>query len=162
MAVYYFEGLPIATPLTISSNEPMFDVDLISLKKQRTTQGSQRWELSFTTVGTDASALFASVADFDSTGTMPMPQVVDLTTANYPAGAFVEGNQSGKIYMVKADASTIATSNVYPDPTGKDTTFSTPANATLTYYRDINSLQGITFTDGVLSSAGSITLIEAV
>jgi hypothetical protein len=32
----------------------------------------------------------------------------------------------------------------------------------LTYYRDINNQTGITFSDGVLSNAGTISVIEAL
>ena len=44
---YYYEGYEILAPLTIASNEPMFDSDTVSLRKQRASQSAQRWELSF-------------------------------------------------------------------------------------------------------------------
>ena len=41
-------------------------------------------------------------------------------------------------------------------------TLKTGSSAILTYYRDIDSTQGLTFTDGLLSNAGSISLTEAI
>lgn len=88
MSTYYYKGAKILAPFTIVSNEPMFDVDTVSLRKQRATQNAQRWEISFNTVaeGVDQVDLFlGSVVDFDEVDTMIMPQLpqVDkLTTAS--------------------------------------------------------------------------------
>ena len=41
---YYYKGAKILAPLTIKSNEPIYDTDTISLAKQRASQGAQRWE----------------------------------------------------------------------------------------------------------------------
>lgn len=85
---YYFNGAKILAPLSIISNEPMFDVDTISLKKQRATQNAQRWEMSFETInekGTAGSMFADTVAAFDAVGNMVMPQfkeVYEATTVN--------------------------------------------------------------------------------
>jgi len=273
---YYYEGYEILTPLTIASNEPMFDIDTISLQKQRSSQGVQRWELSFGVLTQDPAAALTSIVDFDVAKTMTMPQLNDVndrlpiaattttylvtasggkyfidgvqnpslsfvkgntyifdlsdaslgahplrfaTTANaiggtqyttgvtvngtqgtaganvtiivaesapatlyyyctnhtgmgnsisvssavgvnYPKGAFVTGSNN-KVYMVKANASSVVDSNLYPTPPS-GLTYSTVANATIRYFRSVDNLRGITFSDGILASPGTIDIIEAL
>ena len=65
MKKYQFESYDIVAPFTIASNEPMFDTDSISLKKQRSSQGVQRWELSFNIITSSPSSLMSSIIDFD-------------------------------------------------------------------------------------------------
>jgi len=84
MSVYYYKGARILAPLSIRSNEPTFDVDTISLRKQRASQNAHRWEISFGTVGTPDTVqdmLVESVININSTDTMLFPQlpVVDNT-----------------------------------------------------------------------------------
>jgi len=129
MATYYFEGEKILAPLTINSNEPMYDVDTISLKKQRASQNAQRWELSFNIVSEDPTNLLVNtISGFDSTNTMVMPQInkiedkltvsgtlsVSSATAGansvtiskvgisgiIPKGYFIKFSNHNKIYMV--------------------------------------------------------------
>lgn len=274
---YQFEGYDIVAPLSISSNEPMFDADTISLKKQRSSQGAQRWELSFGIVTDSPADALAAIVDFDTVKTMTMPQLNDVNnrvggpqtvnhtvtvsagkfyidgvqqatlsfkrgntyvfdvsdstngahpfrfsttsdgthgggseyttgvtvsgtqgTANatvtivvagsapntlyyycsnhsnmggtinvsaatgvaYPKGAFVTGSNN-KVYMIKSDASSVADSNLYPTPPS-GLTYSTVANATIRYYRDVSDLRGITFSDGILADPGTINIIEAL
>jgi hypothetical protein len=161
---YQFEGQDILAPLTIASNEPMFDVDTISLQKQRASQNVQRWELSFETASNDVTDLLAAVGNFDTVKTMPMIQLQTvndrLGTVNFPKGAFVTGS-NGKVYMVKEDASSVLANNLYPTPPS-GLTYSTVANAVISYYRDIDDLRGVTFQDGILASSGTVTIIEAI
>jgi hypothetical protein len=79
---------------------------------------------------------------------------------NYPKGAFVTGSNN-KVYMVKADATSIVQSNLYPTPPS-GLTYSTVANATIRYFRSVANLRGITFSDGLLASPGTIDIIEAL
>jgi hypothetical protein len=83
MSVYYFNGAQILAPFTITSNEPMFEVDTVSLKKQRASQDAQRWELSFSVVNVDnpADLLLSSLFNFDQSSTMVMPQLKDVFEA---------------------------------------------------------------------------------
>jgi hypothetical protein len=279
---YYYEGYEIVAPLTITSNEPVFDADTISLRKQRATQNAQRWELSFGVVTTSPADLLASIIDFDIAKTMAMPQLNDVNkrigtttgsssttttytvtvqsgvyyidgvqkptltfvkgntyifnlshssngshplrfatqtdasggtqyttgvtvngtqgqsgatitivvasnapstlhyycaihggmgnsinvsaasgiTINYPKGAFVTGSNN-KIYMVKLDAASVVSSNLYPTPPS-GLTYSTVANATIKYYRSVDDLRGITFSDGLIANPGTIRIIEAL
>jgi hypothetical protein len=275
---YTFEGYDILAPLSIVSNQPVFESNTVSLKIQRTTQAAQRWELSFGILTDSPADMMASIATMDTPKTMLMPQLNDVnerltgtsastttyvvtasggkfyiggsqnpalifvrgntyifdlsdsslsshplrfataadaagstqyTTGvtvsgtqgtagatvtivvsgsapntlyyyctnhsgmgnsiavangaagvNYPKGAFVTGSNN-KVYMVKADASTIVGSNLYPTPPN-NLTYSSVATATITYLREVDNMRGITFSDGVLSNPGTITIIEAL
>jgi hypothetical protein len=78
---YYYNGARIVVPFTITSNEPTYHTDTISLKTQRSSYGHQRWELSFTTVLTEAEqvdGLVASILEAKTTGTMVMPQLANV------------------------------------------------------------------------------------
>jgi hypothetical protein len=143
MSVYYFNGAQIVAPYTIKSNEPIYDVDTVSLSKQRASQGAQRWEISFNTAtsdATEADMLVGVVKGINTADTMPMPQLpsVDrLTTCStgrpigtteagsstvwtnndgfIPKGAFVKFSGHSKIYMVTADHSTgVSDMQIYP------------------------------------------------
>ena len=202
MSVYYYKGAQILAPFTIRSNEPMFDVDTISLKKERASQGAQRWELEFGTVGvsdTMQDMLIASVTDQSAAQTMFMPQLtavdekssissntidiaasasvgatsVSLTasgkTGTLPKGSFIKFSNSNKMYMtttdVNLDGNTSESVSIYPELRVALTTANTLRNgdlAVLSYYKSIDNQSGITFTDGVLSNSGTISLIEAL
>lgn len=202
MAVYYYQGMPILAPFTITSNEPFFDVETISLKRQRVSQGYQRWELSFNVQPdkTQPQDLLVDMLVNDQAGatTMIMPQFkevsdtstatgsasvavagvvgdssVSLTTSSasgtLPKGSFISFNNHDKVYILTADmdmSGATATANIYPN-----LKFAMPITTTtlefgdsclLTYYRDINTLTSIQFTDGILASPGLINLFEAV
>jgi hypothetical protein len=77
MAVYYYKNSQILAPVSIVSNEPMFDMTTVSLKTRRASQGHQRWELSFNIQPTDNNieeALLAGIDNLNSE-TMIMPQM---------------------------------------------------------------------------------------
>jgi len=90
MAVYYYKNSQILAPVSIVSNEPMFDMTTVSLKTRRASQGHQRWELSFNIQPTDNNieeALLAGVNNLNSeTMVMPqMPSVVNRFSFSGPA-----------------------------------------------------------------------------
>lgn len=192
---YYYNGAKILAPLSIASNEPVFDIDTVSLSKQRASQGAQRWEISFNTAtsgATEADMLVGVVTGINTADTMPMPQMpsVDrLTTCSsgrpignevagssvvwtnndgfIPKGAFVKFSGHAKIYMVTADHATgVSDLQIYPNlvsPVWNNIdTLQIGASATFTYYRDVSNLRGLTFTDGILSSTGTINLVEGL
>jgi hypothetical protein len=77
MAVYYYKNSQILAPVSIVSNEPMFDMTTVSLKTRRASQGHQRWELSFNIQPTDNNieeTLLAGIENLNSE-TMIMPQM---------------------------------------------------------------------------------------
>lgn len=201
MSVYYYEGAEILAPLTITSNEPMFDVDTVSLKKQRASQNAQRWELSFNTIAepsTQVDLFLSSVENLDTVTTMVMPQLPKVdelytltqtssnvnsaaaagattvgvsaatTTGFLPKGSFIKFSNHSKVYVTTSDTtftSGTVNVNIYPSLRTSITTadlFRTNSECQLTYLRSIDQQTGITFTDGVLASVGTIDLIEAL
>ena len=192
---YYYKGAKILAPLSITSNEPVYDVDTVSLSKQRATQGAQRWEVAFTTAtsdATEADMLVGVIDSITSAETMPMPQLPSVDRLNTASvslvisanasggastvtvvsdgvlskGSFIKFSNHNKIYMVTADvaAGTVPVS-IYPKLRSAVTTahtMRTGSSAVLTFYRDVSNLRGLTFTDGILSSTGTVNLVEAL
>jgi hypothetical protein len=186
----------------------MFDADTVSLKKQRATQNAQRWEISFSTVGTPDTVqdmLIAAVSQNQLTSTMIMPQLpavsdkftlenantlptttvsihvsasvgdssIDVKTLNrsgtLPKGCFFKFSSHDKLYMTTSDTvfdgTTNPTINFYPSLRSNATTAHQVRlgdAARLTYYKSVDNMSGITFTDGVLSNSGTIELLEAL
>ena len=196
---YTFNGASILAPFSITSNQPIYETDTVSLSKQRASQGAQRWELSFTTVtseSTEADMLVGMITGLATTTTMVMPQIPSVVKGNTAGvsleisaavvaglsevtivsdgiikkGSFIKFSNHDKLYMVTADvAASVALAPVavaiYPSlrtAVAITDTLKTGPSAVLTYYRDIDNTQGLQFTDGILSSTGSISLIEAI
>jgi len=198
---YYFEGAEILAPLSIISNEPIYEVDTVSLSKQRASQDVQRWEMSFNTVGTPETQqqmMISAITGMSSTDTMVMPQLPEVDrlftvtatttpvmaatavgvtqvvvsgvgkTGLLPKGSFISFSNSDKVYMTITDtnfSSGNPTMSFFPKLQMALTTshsLEMSSSVQLVYYRDISNLSGITFSDGVLSNAGTITVIEAL
>jgi hypothetical protein len=201
---YTFQGQDIVAPFRLSSNEPVFSADSVNLQVRRVRQGSQRWEMEFNVIMTDATNTFADmITTFHDAVTLEMPQLnirgevissgtstssittssgVELagddtiaisglvtgTTIN--KGRFIKFSSHDKIYMVTetvtGDGSDFL--KIYPSlrqtiTSGDQVLYRDDVDAiTFTAYRDISNVQGITYTDGVLSDLGTIQLIEAL
>tara|TARA_R110000764_G_scaffold238754_2_gene336409 strand:- start:881 stop:1465 length:585 start_codon:yes stop_codon:yes gene_type:complete len=192
---YYYKGAKILAPLTIRSNEPIYEVDTVSLSKQRASQGAQRWEVSFkavTSADTEADMLVGTITNLTASTTMIMPQIPSVVAGNTAGislvissvasagastvtivndgiikkGSFIKFSNHDKIYMVTEDVSS-GTVNVPIYPSLRSAvaitdTFQTGSYAVLSYYRNIDNLTGLTFSDGLISNAGSISLTEAI
>ena len=200
---YYYKGAKILAPLSITSNQPIYETESVSLSTQRASQGAQRWELSFTTAtseGTEADMMVGMITDLATTTTIIMPQIPSVVKGNTAGtslvisadvvaglsevtivndgiikkGSFIKFSNQTKIYMVTADvAASVASAPVavaiYPSLRSAVTTSHTlntsnasSSSVSILHYRSIDSMNGLTFTDGILSSAGSIKLIEAI
>jgi len=199
MATYQFQGEDIVAPFRITSNEPAFSADTVSLKQRRVRQGSQRWELEFGVIMEDASSALADlVSTFHESVTMEMPQLnvrgetisqgtstSAVTTASAYAGGdssiacsngdgtikkgrFIKFSNHDKIYIVTENYLNTGTLKIYPSlraavPQSTQVLYRDGTDAiTFTGYREISNISGITYTDGVLSDAGTINLIEAL
>ena len=192
---YYFKGAKILAPFSITSNDPVFDVDTVSLSKQRVSQGAQRWELSFSTVTsatTEADMLVGVISGLDASDTMIMPQLPSADRLNTTGtslvisagaaagsstvavvsdgvlskGSFIKFSNHDKVYMVTADvaAGTVPVP-IYPllrTALTVSDVMNTGTSVSIRYYRDISNLRGLTFTDGILSSTGTVNLVEAL
>lgn len=108
----------------------------------------------------------ATVTSDSSTITVSTNTVTGLL----PKGSFVTFGSFDKLYIIKNDlnfdtANSTILVEVYPKlvnsiPSGSSLNFNNDAK--ISYYRDISNAQGITFSDGLLSNQGTITLIEAL
>jgi hypothetical protein len=201
MTTYNYEGARILAPLTITSNEPVYEVETVSLKKQRASQNVQRWEISFNVIGeksTEVDLFLKSAEGMEDVRTMIMPQLNAVSSAytlsssnvpvqaiasagvttvylntssitgKLPKGSFFKFSNHSKLYVTTADMvsnnGTVALT-FFPKLRAAITgshTVNTGDSAILTYYRSIDSQTGITFSDGILSSVGTIDLVEAL
>ena len=200
MAIYYYKGNPIVTPFSIDSNEPAFDITSVSLKTQRSSQGHQRWELTFTVqpdMDSPQDLLIDMIDEIGSSSTMIMPQfkkvderitatgtiqpstqynagassiVLNSSSASglLPKGAFIKFSGHDKMYIVLSDVDlTAGTANldIYPKLRSQIDTVDTVgygSASVFSYYRNIDSITGLTFSDGLLANPGTITLVEAL
>ena len=94
---------------------------------------------------------------------------VTFTDGFLPKGTFFKFSTHDKIYITTSDLNlslgTDQTLNFYPAAriaVNSTEQIRTGSQAILTYYRSIDNQQGITFTDGILTSIGAVTLVEAI
>jgi len=132
---YTYKGSTILAPLTITSNEPILEVETVSLSTQRASTNAQRWELSFTVANSgndEAAALLGAVTNMALSETMIMPQLPSVVAGNglgasrgvqaggsaggtqvtvslngaLKAGSFIKFSNHDKVYMVLVDKTT--------------------------------------------------------
>jgi len=142
-----------------------------------------------TTEDTEADFILGTVTGLTTTDTMVMPQLPSVVknntaTANLTIsvaqtagassvtvvsdgviqkGSFIKFSNHDKLYMVTADVSAgTAPISIHPklkQAVATTDTMLTGDSVLFTYFRDIDNLTGLTFSDGVLSQAGTITLV---
>jgi len=203
MAKYFYKGSPILAPLSITSNQPIFASDTVSLKQIRAAQNAQRWEVSFNVVTNDNAVelLLSSVENQANPDTMIMPQLKEVCDIGYgnvyddfiattgpeavgndtinmtkatgtgivPRGSFIKFSNHTKIYLLKTtiDLSTFTSGDIeiYPSlrvPLNTGAQMLTFDEVTLSYFNSMDDIKGITYSDGILASPGTITVIEAL
>jgi len=125
-------------------------------------------------VATDRKITLAETPE-TSGSTLANSNTVTISTTEtgtlLPAGTFIKFSNHNKIYLVLDDVTTTGgttTMNIYPrliEPV-PDNTLVYHANSTtkptLSYYVSVDSLQGITYEDGILVNPGSISILEAL
>jgi hypothetical protein len=143
------------------------------------------------TADTVADMLVGMVDNLDTVESMIVPQIVtstivgvrptapalavgatSFTTTNpsstigaWQKGEFFNFAGQDKLYMATSTGETDAPVSFFPplvDEVSNGTTVQTWNYATIKYLRTIDTATGITFSDGVLSSPGTITIIEAL
>jgi hypothetical protein len=114
-----------------------------------------------------------------ASGTISIPTQVEVensavglntssASGTMPKGSFIKFSNHSKVYILKADldlSGATATAQVYPKITNTVTageTFLYNQDCEISYYRDINGMNGIRFLDGVLAEPGTVNLIEAI
>jgi len=112
----------------------------------------------------------ATVLINSSTGNSVLELDTSLASGFLPKGSFISFESHSKVYLLQNDLDfdnelDTVIASIYPNLTVETSSGSVVnygANCSLHYYRDINSTQGITFSDGVLANQGTVTLIEAL
>jgi len=120
----------------------------------------------------DTNTVSTDTPDVQANATTGVSQVfIDATsiTGTLTKGTFFKFSGHDKIYVATADADLSGTGSValdfYPSlvsSVANTETLQLNDSCVLTYYTSIDNMTGITYTDGILSNAGSIGLVEAL
>jgi hypothetical protein len=181
---YRFQGARIVAPVTFETDEILFVNNTLAVRQERISLFGQRWKVTFEVEPEpNANILVHMLPRLAATFEFNVPQpdnpllfealtgsttgVANAgvtgfgTAAVLPAGRFIRFANHNKVYMVTGYNAGVAT--VYPSleaaiPSG--TSFSYGNNVNMRVFYDESQVRGITFNDGVLSSPGTITLIE--
>lgn len=181
-----------STPLTISSNQPEFYADTLSLVRVVSKQGVQRWEIEAELAPVDSPSEYfisAVVNGGHSPVYVRMPQLYSRTkvayttnlrtTGSYPAGVsllpangplipkghFIRFSGHPKIYLVSDSTPTGGDQllEIYPElrhsvAMSEVIEYGDRVTAKMRY--EDSSIKGIRYIDGVLSSPGTVALLE--
>jgi hypothetical protein len=180
-----------STPLSITSNQPAYISDTLSLKRKVNSQKVQRWEVSAEIIPTNDSPNFLTHSvkhGFSEVLYIRMPQVyrnkkqpqVSVTLSNSVGngginipitkaspvnleGQLINFSGTSKVYLViKDNGSSI---EVFP-PLLATITMGAHIiyeDLTILYARyDADTRLGITYSDGILASPGTIKFVEAL
>lgn len=178
-------------PLAVVNNAPSFAQDSMNLRRRASSQGVQRWEITAGLAPTsgDASFLLHSVK-YGHHGVFHarMPQVSQMkcsTGAIQVEGTFLAGedliNFTGapklvpgefinlgddpKVYLVVEGGILGVGARVFPPlrvTAADNAVIKTDKRVTMAVRFNTDVQLGITYTDGILSDPGSISLIEAL
>jgi alpha-amylase/alpha-mannosidase (GH57 family) len=104
-------------PMTIKSNQPVFSMDTLSLKRQTTSQKAQRWEITTNLEPSNTSIdyFMSSVLNgFDHTITIQMPQLLQTKarTSTIRGDLIITANAVKGQTTVQA-GNGVATGNIY-------------------------------------------------
>jgi len=125
-------------------------------------------------VADEANALgvVASNASYSAGTTSIQIRVSSVTSGKIPKGSFVKWSNHSKVYLLKEEldieaigAGNTQTVDFYPALKAdiNSSTFLQWGNScVITYYRDVSDVAGITYQDGVMYNAGTISLVEAL
>lgn len=179
--------IKFVTPTTVSSNQPVFTADTISLKRFAASMEVQRWEIETNLMPSNSSADFllhsvangfATVFDVEmpqvyrnssiiptgstqATGTAGTYSVTVNSSSNLKSGDFISFSGHQKVYLIMAVSGQTLT--VFPKLRSSNLGTLNYGNNTVMKARyDVDTVIGITYTDGILSDPGTIKLIEAL
>lgn len=176
---YKWKGRDVLAPVTFKSNQDVWTVEKLDKSIDRLQSPGQRWELTFSTVDNQGEGeLFAALVEgMSSKQTMPMINLNSATksgsvtttgaskgsttvplTGTIKPGTFIQFSNHTKVYAY------LGTNKVFPALRAD-----VPAGSVLVgdavvfhYYIDDTVIQGINYSDGILSGIDSVTLLEAV
>ena len=180
------------TPMTVRSNRPVFSSDTLSLKRQSSRRSAQRWEIEtqLEPLSVNAQELFVDlvIKGYSEAIQVVMPQnygvikartstgtptavgtvgtnsvAVTGNTGLIPKGTFVKFNGSTKVYMTTLDLTGNGTLGVYPNLLASTSgVFTCKDDVIMTAVYDLDTVIGMTYTDGILMDAGTVKIIEVV
>jgi hypothetical protein len=187
MSIYYFQGAAIAAPISFESESLTFSNKTLSLAEDRIAFPYQRFAFTFATQSGSPLTLFTHLTESLSISFLfNVPQldgatkvIGDWTTTTasdasvgsntlsivgeVPVGRFIRFATHKKLYLATGQTGTTLTvfpALVAPVVSGTDLLFGDNVQATVLY--DSAQVQSISFDNGVLSSPGSIKLVEDV
>jgi len=82
-----------------------------------------------------------------------------------PAGSFIKFSNHSKVYLTESTVNGSGSTRIHPgliQSVPSSTGIQHGSNCLLTYSRDVNDIKGITFSDGILSNAGTVNLVEEI
>ena len=178
-------------PLAVVNNAPSFAQDSMNLRRRASSQGVQRWEITANLAPTsgDASFLLHSV-QYGHYGVFyaRMPQVsrMKCSTGNIQVdgsylpgddtfnftgtsklipGEFINIGEDPKVYIVTDSGNGGIGAKVFPPfrtSIPDNAVLKTDKNVTMSVRFNTDVQLGISYSDGVLSDPGTISLIEAL
>jgi hypothetical protein len=186
---YYFYGRPIVAPVTFSSMKKFYDNRRLDLKRSVATTPHVRFTWSFRVVPGDCTEMFSIMMsgefeEFDFTvPQMLSPErnhsaLIGSIIDHVPAGSttipvsaglilpstFIRFSNHQKIYMVKTRKDPLgSTMSIFPElqvSLSSANTFNYGNNVVARVMYAPDTVRGITFSDGVLSDPGTISLEE--
>jgi hypothetical protein len=115
-------------------------------------------------------SLVATVDNLAGSDTVLVTSSGQTGTATIPAGTFIRFVGHTKVYALRSTVSfengaTNIPLSIYPNlvfPVNTSQAVTLDANCLLSYKLDLSSGQGLSFSDGILTSPGTIKLIEAL
>lgn len=173
-------------PLAISSNQPTFVQDTLSLQRRASMPIAQRWEIManlFPENGTNNHMLHSVTYGNHGIIYVRMPQIANKALSNstilaadaainassislvgtIAAGEFINVGTDPKVYLITAaNGGIVQITPKLRTAQSMGAAVKAGGNVTMRAYYDTDVQLGITFTDGVLSDPGSIKLIEAL
>ena len=89
----------------------------------------------------------------------------DVGSGVIPAGSFIKFSNHSKVYLTESTVNGSGSTRIHPgliQSVPSSTGIQHGSNCFLTYSRDVNDIKGITFSDGILSNAGTVNLVEEI
>ena len=179
-------AVKFATPMQVISNQPVFSMDTISLKRLTNSQGAQRWEIKTALEPSNHGYEFfvhSVMNGYNTVFDIRMPQIyrgagtyttgsfsasgaagasiVSISGGSIPKGEFVRFSSHNKVYMVTTDSSGGSLS-IFPklkSAVSGAMEVGDSVNFKATY--DPSTILGMTYQNGILGDPGTVTFIEA-
>lgn len=183
-----------SAPISISSNQPAFGADTLSLKRSSASTGAQRWEISAMLMpSTDGVDIFTNMltSGYGEFMYVRMPQLyrngaqmptgLSLTVAGAPQGSdtvnisgagsnllkgeFIKFASHAKVYMIIDKGVNGVGVKISPRliaPVTVGTVVNYGGKVTMRCKYEFNTVLGLQFNDGILSSPGQVKVVEAL